>query len=287
MKSTWVAAAMIAAGLLSGCGDSDTTDASASAVSSTPLKAEGGYIVGKVLGQDGKPIAVAEDIALSVYGVSEAGEKVSYSPGVKPDGTYKQKLVAGSYRMGRAIVKVKFGEHLFNFELTPKGNLYNKDRDAKDGIEQDYVWNMTGQHTTDQPDPNNHTHWYGMNIGMRFSGWRNDINKAPTVPPDGTKLIFTLKPLTKLVNGEDGKELTIEREWQSKAYPQSADLNDLPPASYEVTGVAKLPDGSTKTILLLGKGDYPKFVPVTKATLELDGILGGMAKPPIGWVVEE
>ncbi len=280
-------ATIIAAGILGGCGDSDTKQPSASGDSSAPQKAESGYIVGRVLGQDGKPIAVADDVMLNVYGVSEAGEKVSYSPGVKPDGTYKQKLVAGSYRIGRAIVKVKFADHTFNYELSPQGNLYNKDRDAKDGIEQDFVWNMTGQRTTDKPDPNNHTHWYGMNIGMRFSTYREDLKKAPTVPPDGTKLVLTLKPLSKLVNGEEGKTLTIEREWQSKAYPQSADLNDLPPATYEVTGVAKLPDGSTKTILLQGKGDYPRFLPVTKATLELDGIIGGMAKPPIGWVLEE
>lgn len=281
MKSGWIVAVMVTSALVAGCGSESSGDPSA------PMKAESGYIVGRVLGSDGKPIAVAQDIALNVEGVSEAGERVNFSPAVKPDGTFRQKLVAGSYRIGRSTVDVKFGDHVFTYDLTPQGELHDKNREANDGITQDFVWNMTGQRTSGTPDPNNHTHWYGMTIGMQFSLYRDDIRQATTAPPAGTTLVFTLKPMTTLVNGQAGQTLTIEREWRPRDITTNDNLNDLPPATYEITGVATLPDGTTKTILLQGPGDYPKFGPAATAVLELDGLLGGMSKPPIAWVLDE
>ena len=64
------------------------------------------------------------------------------------------------------------------------------------------------------------------------------------------------------------------------------DLNDLPPATYDLTGVAKLPDGTTKPILLQGRGDYPKFVETGRVTVETDGVIGGMWKQLFGWVTD-
>src|SRR5687767_8542713 len=119
--------------LSTGCDDSSPTPASgggggsAGGESAAPVKAEGGYATGRVLGEDGKPIAVADDISVSLYGVSEAGEKVSYSPAVKPDGTWRQKLVPGSYRFGRSLVKMKRGADTFQFYLEPQGSMWNKD----------------------------------------------------------------------------------------------------------------------------------------------------------------
>lgn len=287
MFSRFGATTLIVAGLLvGGCGDS-SEPASSGGESSAPVKAEGGYIVGRVLGQDGKPIAVAEEIAISVHGVSEAGERVSYSPAVKPDGTYKQKLVPGSFRTSTSTVSVRAGDDLFVFPLTPQGNLWNKDRDSADGIEQDFVWNMTGQRTSEKPDPNNHTHWYGMNIGLMFSMWREDLKKSAMPPPEGSTVVFTLKPLSKLINGQDGSELTIQRGWRAKDVTQIDSLNDLPPATYELSGVVKLADGSTKPLVLQGPGDYPNFKPSTKLPLAKDNIIGGMAKWQVGFAMQE
>lgn len=281
-------AAIVVALLAGGCGDSsEPSSSSPGGESSAPMIAEGGYIVGRVLGQDGKPIAVAEEISISVHGVSEAGERVSYSPAVKPDGTYKQKLVPGSFRTSTSTVSVRAGDDLLVFPLTPQGSLWNKDRDSADGIEQDFVWNMTGQRTSDKPDPNNHTHWHGMNIGVSFSIWRDDLKKASTRPVDGTTFVFTLKPQSKLVNGEDGRELTIERAWRGNDITPIDDLNDLPPASYEITAIAKLPDGTTQPVLLQGAGDYPNYKPSAKAPLAKDSLIGGMAKWEISFVLAE
>lgn len=290
MKAVGWFAAMLGMAQLVGCGDSDTpsTDSAKapSSESAAPAQAEAGYVTGKVVGEDGKPIAVADDLTVSITGVSQAGERVQYSPPVKPDGTYRQKVVPGSYRVDRAQVKVKFGDDLFTFDLVPQGNLAGKNRDAGEPIVQDFVWKVTGQRTKDKPDPNNHTHWYGMSIGARYTGYRDDIKQTPPTPPKGTKFVFALKPLSKCIDGRELQPLTVEREYNPDEIFPSKDLNDLPPANYEITGVAKLPDGSTKPLLLQGKGDYPKYLPSTKAMLEKDNITGGMFKMQMAVAME-
>jgi hypothetical protein len=258
-----------------------------SAAAAAPAKAEAGYVSGRVLGEDGKPITVADDIAVPLYGISEAGEKLSYSPAVKPDGSYRQKVAPGLYRFGvLGHVKVKHGPHTFRMPMTPVGAMWNKDREAKEGIEQDFVWHVTGKRPDVAGDPNNATHWYGMSVGMTFQTYRSDVNKSSVPPPAGTKLVFTLKPTSKCIDGRELQPITLERAWQPEKITPNDALNDLPPADYELSGVAKLPDGTTKPILLQGRGDYPAFKPSVKATLEADAITGGMWKQLVGWVVE-
>lgn len=286
MVASWLRTLLLSSlVVLCGCGES-SPPGSGAATGSGPAAAEGGSITGRVTGADDRPIAVAEDISINVYGVSEAGEKVSYAPAVKPDGTYRLKLVPGSYRIGRAVLKVKFGAEMFPFPLVPQGSQWNKDRDAKDGIQQDFVWNVTGKATEGAGDPNNHTHWYGMSIGMRFSIYRDDLKKPSQPPPAGTKLVFTLRPTSKCIDGRELQPITLERDFDPNRTTPNHDLNDLPPADWEISAVAQLPDGSTKTVLMQGTGDYPAFKPTIAAKLIIDGILGGMAKHLCAWVVE-
>jgi hypothetical protein len=246
------------------------------------------FAIGRVTLEGGAPITGdVQDISVNIEGVSEAGQRVAYSPVVK-NGAYKQKLAPGQFRFGRSGIKVKFGETVFTFDLVPVGSLWNKSQDAEDGIVQDFVWKPTGQRETygAKPDPNNATHWHGLNIGMRFQTWRSDINKAPVVLPEGTKLVFTLTPTSKSIDGRELTPITVEREWRPKDTFTNADLNDLPPANYDLTGVAKLPDGTTRTILLQGRGVYPKYVETGKVVVEQDGIIGGMWKQLFGWVTD-
>lgn len=252
------------------------------------LKPQKNLAVGRVTFEDGKPITgEIDDVLITIYGISEGGEKVRYSPVVK-NGAYKQKLVPGQYAFNVGKIKVKFGETLFIFDLVPVGKNWNKNQDADDGIVQDFIWKPTGLRDTHgaKPDPNNATHWHGQSVGLRFQLWREDISKAPPQLPEGTKLLFTLTPTSRGIDGRELKTITLERTWRSHDVVTNDDLNDLPPANYELTGVATLPDGSSKPILLQGRGNYPKFVTTALIPLELDNSIGGIWKQTVGWVTE-
>jgi len=216
--------------------------------------------------------------------VSGVGERVGFSPTVNADGTFRQKLPDGIYHMPYGWLTVPFEGK--NYELWLEPTNPTGDRESAGGIVQDFVWKLTGPKPDVNADVNNHTHWYGISFTCRFSTYREDLKKAPTPLPEGTKLIFTLKPLSKLVDGSEAKTLTVERDWRPKDITPNDNLNDLPPANYEITGVAKLPDGSSKPILLMGKGDYPKFNPSAKIILEPDTTMRHFFAPPIGWVTD-
>jgi len=246
-------------------------------------------IVGKVTMEDGgPPRGEIKDIAISVYGVSDAAEKVSYSPAVKPDGTYQQKVAGGQYGFHPARITVLYNGGEFTFPLEPVGPLWNKNRDAAEGIVQDFVWRVTGPTPygrSEGLDPGNHTHWYGMSINLRADGWRNDINAAPTAIPVGTKLVFTLKPGGKSIDGRDLETMTFERTYSDQT-AFDPDINDIPPAPYELTGKATLPDGTTKPLLLQGPGDYPNYKATVAIVVAKDAILGKLGSPPCTFVIE-
>ncbi|WP_438480523.1 hypothetical protein [Oleiharenicola lentus] len=250
------------------------------------LKPQKNIAAGRITHDNGQPITVdVDDYLLSIYGVSEAGERLSYSPAVK-NGAFKQKLAPGHYAFNPAKIKVRFGDAVFTLPLRPVGKLWNKNQDAEDGIVQDFVWKVTGAAETygQPPNPNNATHWHGLSLGMTFQTWRSDTNQAPTVLPEGTKLIFTLTPLSKCIDGRELAPVSIEREWKPKATYPNDHLNDLPPANYEITGIAKLPDGSTRPILFQGRGHYPKFVEKASVPLEVDNTASGYWTQLMGWV---
>jgi len=230
---------------------------------------------------------ITKDITIDIGGVSEAGEKIQYSPIVK-NGQYKQKLVPGQFYFGRSTVTLRFEGKEYMLKLVPVGPNWNKNQDAAEGIVQDFVWKPTGQAETwgDKADLNNHTHWHGMNLGMRFAGWREDLSAVAVRPPDGTKLVFTLTPLSKSIDGRDLQPIVFEREWRDKDSTPNDDLNDFPPANYEITGIATLPDGTTKPIAFQGAVNYPNFVSTGKVPLDKDNILGGgYWKQPFTWVL--
>src|SRR5687768_2540579 len=134
-------AIVIALGL--GCSGEDSPKPQDTAQSG---KAQGGFAAGRVTMPDGKPItAPGASISVSINGVSGAGERVSYSPPVKPDGTYRQKLAGGAYTFGRSTVEVDFEGKRYRFRLEPVGDEHNRSRESDAGITQDFVWKVTGE----------------------------------------------------------------------------------------------------------------------------------------------
>lgn len=282
----WFLAAVLCAStsfLLPGCGKGDSKPSADG--TTAPVEKQSGFAAGRVTMPDGKPITAAgAEIAIAINGISEAGERVSYSPIVKPDGTYRQKLAAGQYRFSQGTVQIEFGGQKYRFYLEPVGADSNKNRDAADGITQDFVWKITGERPGSDHDVNNHTNWYGGSVGVRFATWSNDINKAPPALPDGTPITFTLKPTSaKRVDGADAQPLVIERKYQAR-WTQCDSLNDIPPADYELTGVAKLPDGTTKPLLF--EVEYAKFKSVQPIHFGPDLIMNHVNTQLTSWVVE-
>lgn len=248
-------------------------------------------IKGKVTMENGSPLrGDIKDIAIGIAGVSTAAERVSYSPLVKADGTYSQKVAGGQYTFSSARIEVVFKDTIeFQFPLEPVGRNWNKNQDAAEGIVQDYVWKTTGATPYGKSsglDKHNATHWYGMSVGLAWQQWRSDNNTSTTPPPDGTVLAITCSPTSTAIDGSRPSVTNLDLIWDSsKVYPND-DIADLLPADYEITGVAKLPDGTTKPMLFQGSGDYPKFFKVLKAPLVKDNIIGGMAKHLCGFIIE-
>lgn len=302
MKNRWpafFAALLLAAPCLS-CSNtaSSSADPSTGSVDSAPVAGspattptpQANVITGTVrMADGGPPRGDIKEIAIAISGISEAGERVQYSPAVAANGTYKQKVADGQYRFSSSRISVIFaGTTQFDLPLEPVGGLWNKDRDAADGIVQDWVWKVTGPTPYGQSeglDPGNATHWYGMCIALRPSGWRNDINAAPAQIPVGSKLVFKLTPTTDGIDGRKVEPITVEREYSDDTLYDPT-INDIVPASYRMSGTASLPDGTNKPLLLQAPGDYPKYKSEVDVKLEKDNIIGGMFKPPVEFIIE-
>jgi hypothetical protein len=254
------------------------------------LKAKPGQIAGRVTFADGRVLTGdVRDIMISISGVSEAGERVRYSPAVNDSGVYRQRVAAGSYAFNPAQARFGFGAQEIRLPLEPVGRLWNRDREAEDGIVQDFVLKLTGPTPYGQSsglDPNNHTHWYGLSVGLSWQTWRADKNRPTSPPPEGTRFRFTCRAVTPGVDGEAVAPFTLERGWAPSRITPIDALNDLPPASYEITGEAVLPDGRVVPVLFQGRGDYPHFVRTLKAPLESGGLVSNYFKLNAGFIVE-
>jgi|CXWL01.1.fsa_nt_gi hypothetical protein len=282
---TWVVALGTAA-CIGGCGGSSDPAGTASAPTSAGTgEATPGYLTGRVTMGNGTPVTASDvKYRLTISGVSGPGERVDFTPIVKPDGSFSQKLPDGIYHMPYGTLTVRFENQLYSLPLEavdPTG-----DRESPPGIVQNFVWKLTGPKPDRNLDVNNATHWYGITIPVRFSTWRDDIGKAPPDPPAGSKVIYTLKPLSTLVDGSPAQPLTIERAWRAGDITPTDSLNDLPPANYEITGVLQLADGSSKPLLLQGKGDYPAFKPSIRLIIEPYENAGAYFVPPMSWVTD-
>jgi len=248
-----------------------------------------GFAVGRVTMPDGGPLTGdVKDVAIGLYGISAAGERVSYGPEVGTDGRYRQRVAPGQYRFGGSQLTVRLGEREFRLPLEPVGERWSRNRDAAEGLVQDFVWKTTGltpYGRSSGPDESNHTHWYGVHVRATWQTWRADTRKPTVPPPPGTKLRFTIRPVSPTVDGQRLEPFVVERDWDPRK--GNKDLNDLPPADLEITGVALLPDGSSKPMLLQGTGDYPNFKPALRVPLtRASGASGTYAGMNAGWVLD-
>lgn len=229
-----------------------------------------GHFTGRITRPDGTPIAIpGVEYEVAIVGVTGVGENTRVLADVAADGTFKQRLPAGLFQPALGTITVPFEGKSYKLWLEPVAP-YTGRRDSAEGIRQDFVWRITGTHPDARnPHPNNVKDWYGCTFPVSYSAFRSDIQQPVPKLPDGSKIVFTLTPTSKVVDGSEGKTLTVERIWHADGRDTDA-LNDLPPASYEVAAVATLPDGSTKTLLFqeVYRGPY---APKARAVLQPSG----------------
>lgn len=279
-------AALLTLALLfsAGCGGSSEPGAP------KPIKPKGNVIAGRVTMEDGSPLrGDVKDVVIGISGISGRGENVSYTPIVKPDGTYSQKVASGLYSFSTGLfcyVIVMYGDIEFHLPLEHVGRNWNKRQDSKDGIVQDFVLKFTG------PTPYGKSsglnigdagHWYGQCIGMSADSYREDIKASAFKIPAGTKLTFTLKATGPAIDGSRiPAPVTVGRVYEDRY--ASLDLNDLMPAPYEVTGTATLPDGTTKPLLFNVK--YGVYNRVLSVPLKKNDTFGNALKQLCSFVVD-
>jgi hypothetical protein len=234
-----------------------TAPARRSAGKSTTEARKPGFATGRVLRQDGNPIAVeGMRVAVTVRGISDrTGQVVSYSPTVAADGTYEVKLEPGTYRPPAGVVEVPFNGRHYRFELDPVQRAAAT-FDAKAGIHEDFVWHLSGPRggPGGTPDESRAGDWHGGPITMRYDADRPDLGRRLSPPPRGTRAVFTLTPTTALADGREGKPINAEREFDELAGLKNPLIPDVPLAMYTVTGVELRPDGQRRPLLFLRPG---------------------------------
>jgi hypothetical protein len=264
------------------------TPATATATAAAPAAAaEPGHFTGRITFADGSPITVpGVEYRITIAGVTAVGENNTFTPEVGPDGTFKLRLPQGLFKPAYGTITVPFEGKKYSLWIDPV-NPVKATRESAPGIVQNFVWRLTGPRPgVLNPDVNNATHWFGSTIPLIASTFREDIQQAVKPLADGSKITWTLKPISKLLDGSEGKPLTVERTWRGGGSSFDA-LNDLPPASYQVSAVATLPDGSTKPLLLTDLEDR-RYKPTAKLVLEPYENLSHYVYLPrnLSWAVE-
>jgi len=278
----WIVLLVANLAVLLGCnGTSEKTGSSVSA-------AQPGHFSGRITQADGSPITLpGVKYQVNMSGTAEVGQSTNFRPTVATDGTFSLKLPAGNFYPPYGYITVPFEGKNYLCDLDPVDPTDGA-RDGAPGIVQNFRWRITGpKPLARNPDVNNATHWYGITIPVLFRSFRADTEQVIQPLPDGSKVTWTLKPTTKLLDGSEAETLTIERKWNGFPMSSMDALNDLPPANYEISAVATLPDGSTKTVLVEEFSER-KYKPTMKlilqpyATDDKVTILPAM----VSWVVE-
>lgn len=212
-----------------------------------------GYAVGRVLAADGRPIsAPGARVVLAIHGTSDqSGQRVEYNVPVRADGSYQQRLAEGSYHVFAARVHVPFGGKTYMCNLEPDTDD-QVDRPSSEGIVINYVWKARGA-KPGRGDETSVADWYGSSVGMTFSFYRNDLRRSVPAAPKGTRCVFTLTPVGRIIDGSAGEVRTYQRAYD-RLLPglDNPNLTDLPIGIYTIRGEEIQPDG-TRVPLLVAK----------------------------------
>ena len=215
--------------------------------SSSTSGAKSGYASGRVTMPDGKPITLPNaKITVGLFGTDNF---VEYFPKVQADGSFKQKLAEGNYIFKAPAIQVLFEGQNYQLWLDPVGGTPSS-FSSEDGIEQDYVWKIQGPRPESTGEEWKPANWYGGIVCITYTSFREDLKKSVPLPTPGTKCRFTLTPKSKLIDGSEGKALTLTREVTAKQeLDKRGFFADIPIALYTIKGEEELPGGAKRPLL--------------------------------------
>jgi hypothetical protein len=186
---------------------------------------------------------------------------------VKEDGSFEIPVTDGTYHRPIGTVEAIYNGKQYRMELARDPDERD-DRESKDGIVQNFIWKMTGPNR-EAADPKNHTHWHGGTVSLLFKLHRHDLDEKMPAAPTGTKVITTLTPKGPLIDGSEGKVLTIERTYNREADSlDNPNLSGIPLGAYTIAIQEIWPDGTKRAIEQRLKSG--KYVPSQETAFEPD-----------------
>lgn len=220
-----------------------------------PTPVHPGFATGRVLGADGKPIALP-DVRIEIVhvGLLDDGRdsKTTSAVEARPaDGVYVARLKPGTYLQPTGRIEFSFNRNRYRLPLSLRPPEAKR-QDAADGVMQDFVWKLDGNRPGEKGDKTRPESWIGGSISPEYQSYRRDLNRTLRPPPVGTKVVFALVPTTPLADGSKGAPRTAIRTYN----PTFTGLNDpmivdLPLAFWEVQGEEIYPDGGRQPVLFL------------------------------------
>ena len=231
-------------------------------VSST---AEPGVIKGRVLDEQGDPVANA---TITAAGYTARSNSVKTAT-TGADGHYRLPITSGLYTVnGEAAVG--FEGKTYRLYLHPTDGDCGQ-KESANGIVKDFTLKLTGLETCQtSPDPNNYGSYTGATI---------DLSPQLSGLPGDAKLTLSLSPVGALADGSPGKTLTVTKTVAalsnfSGALPTTRYAHDIPLGRYRITGYATQASGARQELQFgsLGTIDADASSPVAAYTFSFDPI---------------
>ena len=215
---------------------------------SIPLEAaaqEPNVVSGTVRTADGRPLPGA---TIRISGATGAGTGTTVRTQSDRNGNYRLRVRPGHYNVDAFYDLAFDGQTYRELPLTSTSRGCERQL-SQNGIVRNFVLRLSGPLTCafnfDANEPASYAGGMVLVTGANF--------------PAAAKVRFTFTPIGTLADGSKGKVLTFERSGAMLAVSggrlgQTAWLHDIPLGRYRVSGVATLPGGATRTLMMKTDG---------------------------------
>lgn len=171
-------------------------------------EAKPGWILGNITDSAGKPITGAT-FEVAAFGTTiQGGQRAEFRLEVNDKGHFEQEVPDGLYAVTAYVIKEYAGSR-FRLPLYPNDGKHALTKlGSKSGIVKDFTWKLTGL----QPggDPKNQSSYYGQTVRLYDANYLGEDNeKLYGTFGKEAKVIVTLTPNRKMIDGNEGKPITI------------------------------------------------------------------------------